>query len=135
MKIITTSLLVIGKSVNPKNLKLRTCPSNCSRVILGLVLLFRVIVMSPFLHLCTASNPVRVKSWHQTSESAKQPLQCRILQPRFSLQPKPLSLFENPLGLVTMGPTFIHACERAETQPEAPNLEPSPSCGVALPLS
>lgn len=70
MKIITTFLLVVGKSVNPKNLELRTCPSNCSRVILGLVLLFRVIVMSPFLNLCTASNPDRVKSWRQTSKSS-----------------------------------------------------------------
>ena len=43
MKIITTYLLVVGKSTTPKNLKLRTCPANCSRVILGLVLLLRVI--------------------------------------------------------------------------------------------
>ena len=40
MKSITTSLLVVVKLVNPKNLKLRTCPSNCSRVIFGLVLFF-----------------------------------------------------------------------------------------------
>ena len=84
MKIITTSLLVVGKSANPKNLKLRTCPSNCSHVIFGLVLLLRIIMMSQFLNLYTASNPVCVKSWHQTSESAKQPLhslsseQCKL---------------------------------------------------------
>ena len=42
-KIFTKSLLVVGKLVNPKNLKLRMCPSNCSHVILGLVLLLHII--------------------------------------------------------------------------------------------
>ena len=34
-----------------------------------------------------------------------------------------------------LGPTFIHACERAKAQPQESNLEPSPSRGAALPLS
>lgn len=69
-KIITTFLLGVDRFVK---LRIYGCVRVHQIVVVSSwdrCLCFCVIMMSPFLNLCTTSNLVVAKSWHQTPESS-----------------------------------------------------------------